>query len=139
MICQYWDHHLLCAKPWHPLFDAREEVITSIPTCIKLPNLALDFWMDFELKAIDEVLGKFITSDVIYKTNNYRLVAQILVALDSRQGLFEFMELVTGDKSYTQPLDYINLFFRCFLSHKVAHILVDCELEFRKNSRGKLG
>jgi hypothetical protein len=27
----YWDCHILCAKPWHPLFDAKEEALSTIP------------------------------------------------------------------------------------------------------------
>jgi hypothetical protein len=89
--CWYWNCHLLCAKPWHPLFDAREEVLSSMATWIKLPNLPLEFWSDSNLKAIGEVLGTFITFDTNYKSCNFRLVAQILVVLDPRQGLYESM------------------------------------------------
>jgi hypothetical protein len=28
----YFDQHLLYAKLWHPLFDAKEEVVSSFPT-----------------------------------------------------------------------------------------------------------
>jgi hypothetical protein len=41
----YFDHHLLCTKPWHPPIDAKEEVISDHPNWIKLPNLPLEFWI----------------------------------------------------------------------------------------------
>jgi hypothetical protein len=125
----YWNRHL-CAKPWHSLFDTSEEVLSNIPTWIKLPNLPLDFWMDSDLKAIGKVLGTFITFDTSYKSCKFHSVAQILVALDLRQGLYESMELVIGDKSYTQTLDYLNVPFCCSRCHKVGRLLVDCELSF---------
>ena len=58
---------MLCKKTQHMLFDAREEVITIMPTQINLPNCPLEFWMDSELKEIGEVLGTFIAVDVSYK------------------------------------------------------------------------
>jgi hypothetical protein len=67
------------AKPSHPLFDTREEALSSFPTWIKLPNLHIEFWSDSGLKAINDVLGKFIASYTSYKSNNFRSVAQILV------------------------------------------------------------
>ena len=86
--------------------------------------------MDFDLKAIGKVLGTFITFDTSYKSCKFHSVAQILVALDLRQGLYESMELVIGDKSYTQTLDYLNVPFCCSRCHKVGRLLVDCQLSF---------
>jgi hypothetical protein len=132
----FWDHHLLCVKPWYLLFYAKEEVLSSLPTWIKLPNLPLELWMNSGLKVIGEVLGTFITSNVSYKSSNHCFVVQILVALDSQWALHESMELVSGDTSYMQPLDYLNVPFWCSQCHRVGHILVDCDFAFRKKFQG---
>jgi hypothetical protein len=78
----YWDRNLLYAKPWHPLFYSQEEVISSMPTWIKLPNFSLEFWIDSRLKAIGEGSGNLITSDETYKTSSYKLMEIFLVDLD---------------------------------------------------------
>jgi hypothetical protein len=118
------------------LFDAREEILSSVPTWIKLPNSPLEFWLDSSLKAIGEVLGKFIVVDDNYKTSNMRLMAQILVDLDPHQGLFVSMELVMGDCNYTQHLDYVNIPFQCSKCHQVGHAMVDCDRSFQNKISG---
>jgi hypothetical protein len=51
---------LICAKFLHPVFDAKEEVLTNFPTWVKLLNLPLEFWTNEGLRAIGEVLGFFM-------------------------------------------------------------------------------
>ena len=53
-------------------------------------------------------LGKFIMLDDRYKPYNGLSIARILIEIDVSWGLFESMEMVVGDKSYTQTLDYVN-------------------------------
>jgi hypothetical protein len=129
----YWDHHLFCSKPWHPLFDVNEEILSSMPIWIKLPNLPLQFWSDAGLKAIGEVLDSFITVDKRYKFSKHQLVAHILVDINPRHGLFESMDIVLGDKTYTQQLDYLNMSFCFSRCHRVGHLHVDCGLVFRRS------
>jgi hypothetical protein len=77
------------------------------------------------LRAIKEVLGTFISLDDCYKIGGVHSVAQILVALDLRKGIFESIDLVVGDHSYTHALDYMDIPFRCSCCHKVGHLLKD--------------
>jgi hypothetical protein len=60
------------------------------------------------------------------------------VDFNSHQGLFESMELVVGERSYTHMLGYINMPFRCLRCHKVGHILADFELPFQRRFLGNL-
>jgi hypothetical protein len=127
----YWDCRLFCLKSWHTLFDAREESLSSLPIWIKLPNLPKEFWSDKGFRAIGEVLGNYIIVDKRYKSSNYCWVAQILVDVDPRNGLYESMDIVLGDKTYTQQLDYLHLPFRCARCHHVGHMHAECELGFQ--------
>lgn len=63
-------------------------------------------------------------------------MAQILVELESRQGLFESAELVVGSRSFTQVLDSLNVLFHCSRCHHVGHIMVDCDRKFSKKFQG---
>jgi hypothetical protein len=67
----FWDRHLFCSKPWHLLFDAKEEGLSSFPVWIKLSNLPIEFWSDEGFQAIGEALGNFITVDKRYLSSNY--------------------------------------------------------------------
>jgi hypothetical protein len=55
------------------LFDAKENILTSVPTRINPPNIPLEFWSDASLESIGEVLGKLIVSNDSYKTKQYAL------------------------------------------------------------------
>jgi hypothetical protein len=59
----YWDRNLICTNPWHPLFNAQGEALSSMPMWINLPNLPLEFWSDSGFRAIGDVLGNFIALD----------------------------------------------------------------------------
>jgi hypothetical protein len=124
----YWDRHLFCYEPWHPLFDAREECISSFPIWIKLPNLPLEFWLEEGFKYIGEVLGSYITVDKQYKSSSYQSVAQILVDIDPRLGSFESLDIVMGDIVYTQQLDYLNVLINFSHCHRIGHLHGECDL-----------
>lgn len=59
-------------------------------------------------------------------------VAKIIVKIDLQQGLFESIELVVGDRLYTQALDNINVPFRCARCHFYGHVVVDCNQLFKR-------
>lgn len=64
-------------------------------------------------------------------------MACILVELHPRQGLFDLISLMVGDRSYAQVLDYVNIPFRCARCQKVGHCMTDCELNFMNKYMGK--
>jgi hypothetical protein len=83
-------------------------------------------------KAIGEVLGSYITIDKWYNSSIYLSVAQILVDIYPRIGIFEFVDIVMGDKVYTQQLDYLNLFFHCSHCRCIDHLHVEYTLSFQR-------
>ncbi|KAH0665450.1 hypothetical protein KY285_026656 [Solanum tuberosum] len=60
-------HHLLrrpvIMKPWVPEFNFKEEILTTIPVWIKLPNLPLNRWNSVVLSKIGSSLGKPLYAD----------------------------------------------------------------------------
>jgi hypothetical protein len=73
--------------------------MSSFPTWVNLPNFPMELWMDEGLQDIEEDLCSFITTDQSYKSSFHFSVAQFLVALDPRKGLFESLDLVWGDRT----------------------------------------
>jgi hypothetical protein len=55
---------IFVCKALHPLFDAREEVLSNFPTWIKLPNLPLEFKMEFGLNVIGELYDPYKGKEV---------------------------------------------------------------------------
>jgi hypothetical protein len=104
-----------------------------LPTWIKLPKCTLEFWNENTFWANGEVLGKFTAVDDSYKSCGFRSIAQILVELDPRNGLYESMDLQYGDKKLTQILDYVNMPFCCVRCHIVGHVVKDCGFKFHEN------
>jgi hypothetical protein len=104
---------------------------------VKLPNLPLYFWNYKGIRAIREVLGSFISVDERYKTSGYRLFAYILMDMDPRNGLFESMDLVHGERKYTQTLDCVNIPFHRARCHRVGHFVKDFDLIFYDNDPKK--
>jgi hypothetical protein len=42
----FMDRSYLSIKPWHPLFDAKNEPMEGTPVWIKLPGLPMEFWIE---------------------------------------------------------------------------------------------
>jgi len=63
-------------------------------------NFLLEYWFDEELRAIKDTLGTFIVVDSSFKSLANRVVAHILVELDSSKGLFESIKLVEREHTY---------------------------------------
>jgi hypothetical protein len=53
-----------------------------------------------------------------------------LVNLDPRKGLYESIDLIVRERSYTQVLDYVNIPFCCVHCHRVGHVVKDCSYSF---------
>lgn len=79
--------------------------------------------MDHSLKAIGDTLGKFILSNNFYKFGKVGLIEKILVELYFKQGLFESLDLVMGNRTYTPMLNYVNFPFYYVFKHTYGHVL----------------
>ena len=59
------------------------------------------------------------------------LVSFILVGVDFRLGLFESLELVSRNKSFTLDLDYLKVPFCCARFYLYGHVILDCTHKFK--------
>ncbi|XP_049414593.1 uncharacterized protein LOC125877301 [Solanum stenotomum] len=79
-------HHLLrrhvIMKPWVPEFNFKEEILTTIPLWIKLPNLPLNYWNSVVLSKICSCLGKPLYADECTTQISRISFARILVEVD---------------------------------------------------------
>jgi hypothetical protein len=99
----------------------------------------MEYWLTHSLEEIGDKLGKFILMDDSYKSCNGHSITHICVEVDISQGIFKFMELVIGNSSHTQILNYINFPFHYARCHHYGHILKECEKSFQKRVWHKMG
>ncbi|KAG5607168.1 hypothetical protein H5410_028660 [Solanum commersonii] len=69
-------------KPWVPEFNFKEEILTTIPIWIKLPNLPLNCWNPTVLSKIGSRLGKPLYADECTTQASRISFARILVEVD---------------------------------------------------------
>ncbi|KAK4713550.1 hypothetical protein R3W88_019457 [Solanum pinnatisectum] len=69
-------------KPWVLEFNFKEEILTTIPFWVKLPNLPLNCWNEVVLSKIGSILGKPLYADECTSQVNRISFARILVEVD---------------------------------------------------------
>ncbi|KAH0644894.1 hypothetical protein KY284_032778 [Solanum tuberosum] len=69
-------------KPWVPEFIFKEEILTTIPLLVKLPNLPLNCWNAVVLSKIGSSLGKSLYADECTSQVNMISFARILFEVD---------------------------------------------------------
>jgi len=120
------DHSPVLLKQWHPLFDASRERVDVIPIWVRMPALPLHFWELYHFKRIGDILGSFLEADFTYLETHERKVARILVNINIREGLAEYINLEWGPIIHPQLLDYENVPFRCRRCHAYGHPVSEC-------------
>jgi hypothetical protein len=87
-------------KLWNPTFDVDNERLDSIPIWVKLPGLPPHIWNEKCFQAIKNHLGDFITAYMSFLDTGEMAVARILVLLNIREGLKEFLNLIDQEPGY---------------------------------------
>ena len=67
---------------------------------------------------------------IVVKLKVGDMLLEYCLRSDVSFSLHEIMDLVVGEKYYTQTLDYLNFPFQCVRCHKYGHILSDCGKPF---------
>ena len=79
-------HYLLrrpvIVKPWDPDFNFKEEILTTIPLWVKLPNLPLNCWNSVVLSKIGSSLGRPLYAGECTTQTSRISFAGILVEMD---------------------------------------------------------
>ncbi|KAH0657995.1 hypothetical protein KY289_026743 [Solanum tuberosum] len=69
-------------KPWDPNFNFKEEILTTVPLWIKLPNLPLNCWNSVLLSKIGSSLGNPLYADECTTQTSRISFARILIEMD---------------------------------------------------------
>ena len=69
-------------KMWHPFFDTMDGFSSNTTTLVKLPILLLN-WTKVALKAIGNMIGKFVALDDGFQDMSKHSISCILVELDN--------------------------------------------------------
>ena len=97
----------------------------------------MQYWTEEAFVKIGNALGTYLDHDRTYKETNKRIMARILVHLDTREGLLENMTLRWGNFSRMQILDYEGVPFRCNRCRQVGHLYMDCPLNNNQDGSPK--
>jgi len=131
------DHSPVLLKKWHPLFDASIERVDIIPIWVRMPALPLQYWSEFHLRGIGNMLGTCLEVDLSFLKTHIKQVARVLVSINIREGLAETITLKRGPEVIVQILDYENVPFRCRRCHAYGHPISECKIPARKNAEGR--
>ena len=87
------------------------------------------------LRAIGNMLGTFLEADMSFLVTKERKVAQILLQLDTREGLANMMQIQVHGYSFSQILDCEKLALFFHHCHKYGHLERDFPLSFCRHKR----
>jgi hypothetical protein len=121
------DSSPILLKLWSPTFDVDNERLDSIPIWVCLPGLPPHLWNEKCFQAIENHLGEFLVVDMGSIDSGEMDVARILVLLNIREGLKEYLNLTDLGRTTVQILDYEGIPFRCRRCHEYGHIIKDCK------------
>jgi hypothetical protein len=117
------DSSSVLMKLWNPTFDASSERLDSIPIWVRLSGLPPHLWLEKCFQAIGNFLGEFLVVDMGFLEYGEMLVARILVLLNIREGIREFLNLTDLGRIRVQILDYEGVPFRCRRCHEYGNIV----------------
>ena len=109
-----------------PPFDVDTERLDTIPVWVRLPGLPWELWKPNSLSDIGNALGTFIEVDLSYQQMKIQKVTRILVSLNIRTSLREYLNLTCQNKTKKQLLGYEGLPFCCHRCHETRHVVRNC-------------
>jgi len=120
----FMDSGGLYLNKWTPHFDLELDIPSAMPVWVHLPHLPLHCWGDQSVRAIGNVVGKYI--DRSEPKDNMQACARICVEVDLGRGRPEAIKLKVDNWSYIQQLDYEQIPFKCKVCHKYRHFSNRC-------------
>jgi hypothetical protein len=114
-------------KLWSPTFDTANERLDSIPIWIRMSGLLPHLWNEKCLQAIGNHLGEFLSTYMGFIDSWEMAVARILILLNIREGLKEYLNLTDLERTRVQILDYEGVPFCCSRCHEYGHIIKECK------------
>jgi hypothetical protein len=117
-------------KRWRTGFNPSSEYFSYRHVWVLLPGLPLNLWNLPVLKAIGNLLGRFLKVDETCLLSTDKRMARVLVELDLHAGLMDSIELEWRGQVSVQRLDYLGLSFRCSSCRQTGHLRKDCHPSF---------
>jgi hypothetical protein len=121
-----WGPSGLFLKPWSVDFDPARESVSVMKVWAILPGLPLAFWTREALETIGNKLGAFVGLEPNWATKNDRRWAWIQVEVNVREGLVGSLDIVYGDITWHQKVDYWKIPFWCHGCHEIGHLKSKC-------------
>jgi hypothetical protein len=84
-----------------------------------------------------EFSGEFLVADMGFVESGEMSVARILVLLNIREGLKEFLNLTDLGRTRVQILDYEGVPFHCRRCHEYGHIVKDCKSTMKEHRNNR--
>jgi len=130
VLSSFWhfEHAPVLLKRWTPIFDPATEQIGIGPVWIRLPGLPLQFWSEDIFRRIGNAIGVYMDYDKSYLHTGMMAYARLLINLDTRGGLQEYITIQWREFSRKQNIDYEGISYRCRRCHKVGHLYWDYPL-----------
>ena len=116
----------LYLRPWKERFNPETEDLTIAPVWILLFSLPGEYWDPDTLRDIGNDLSEFIKVSEQKKDQRYTSFARICVYLDLSKELPEAINLSWEDEEWLQPIDYVQIPFRCRQCHEYGHLGQNC-------------
>lgn len=116
----------LILKKWHLDFDPLKELQTRRHLWMLLPGFPLVLWTESILTGLANKLGTFVRSDKSSLFGMEKRVAQVMVEFDLNKGLPAEVEIIWGNHTFRQRLDYFGVSFRCFKCRCTGHVVARC-------------
>jgi len=120
----FMDSRGLYLNSWTPDFNPEMDVPNAVPVWVRLPHLPLHCWGDDLVKAIGNVVGKYI--DRCEPKDNMHACARICVEFDLGKGLPEAIRIKFDQWTHIQQLDYKKIPFKCKVCHEYGHFTNRC-------------
>lgn len=103
------------------LFDFSWERLNFATIWVWVSGLPLQYWSMDVILAIGNKMGELFDAYMSFLSIRYMSLAQILVKLEPREGLYAELEMSSLDLTHQQTQDYEGIPFRCRRCHQHGH------------------
>jgi hypothetical protein len=101
-------------------------------TWVKLPRLPLQCWTNKILRNLGDSIGKTLDVNYSHKTSSLRMVENILVEVDIKEGLVDNIKIIMGAHTHKKIMDYMRIPLICVKCHSYRHVADECSFSFTK-------
>ncbi|XP_026448157.1 uncharacterized protein LOC113348549 [Papaver somniferum] len=118
---------------WFPGFDADKHNTTNATVWVKVPGLAVEYWIEKTLLA----LGKTLGTPVVYKrtlAHEYGYFASVLIHINFAELNTDGIYVTVGGREFWKPIEILKRPKFCTKCNIIGH--VDSECRKKQNNGG---